>query len=234
MKPALLASLLICGLLGCAPNPAEHPAGGASEGKAAIFAGGCFWCLEADFEQLPGVIAAESGYTGGYLANPSYALVGLGITGHTEAVRVTYDPQRLSYAQLLDHFWRHIDPTVADRQFCDIGSQYRSGIYWQDENEKQLAEASRDALLASGRLPRIVTEIRPASRFFRAEEYHQDYYRKNPLRYAYYRYACGRDARVLEIWGDDQASTRWSETTDSPAKEPTRPGRADPSSIPPR
>ncbi|MDS4013941.1 MAG: peptide-methionine (S)-S-oxide reductase MsrA [Candidatus Accumulibacter sp.] len=234
MRRTLLAILLVFGLWGCAPNPADDQTSGTSEGRTAIFAGGCFWCLEADFEQLPGVIAAESGYTGGYLANPSYALVSLGITGHTEAVRVTYDPQRLSYAQLLDHFWRHIDPTVADRQFCDIGSQYRSGIYWQDDDEKQLAEASRDALLASGRLPRIATEIRRASTFFRAEEYHQDYYRKNPLRYAYYRYACGRDARVQQIWGDDQqALPRWSDKADNPAKELTRPGRADPSGIPP-
>jgi peptide-methionine (S)-S-oxide reductase len=232
LKPA--AAVLALSLLGCAPNPADSPPSDLSGGKTAIFAGGCFWCLEADFEQLPGVIAAESGYTGGYLPNPSYALVGLGITGHTEAVRVTYDPQRLSYAQLVDYFWRHIDPTVADRQFCDVGNQYRSGIYWQNEEEKQVAERSRAALLASGRLPRIATEIRPASTFFPAEAAHQDYYKKNPLRYAYYRYACGRDARVRQVWGDEVPYSRGQAGGGNPADALSRPGRGGLSGTPPR
>jgi len=167
----------------------------------ATFAGGCFWCIEADFEKLPGVLAAESGYTGGRTANPSYEQVSAGNTGHTEAIRVSYDPQRLSYPQLLDYFWRHIDPTVRNRQFCDVGTQYRSGIYWQNEAERKAAESSRDALLASGKLPHIETEIVAATTFYPAEEYHQDYYKKNPIRYAYYRQGCGRDARVKQIWG---------------------------------
>ncbi|HPP47379.1 MAG TPA: peptide-methionine (S)-S-oxide reductase MsrA, partial [Accumulibacter sp.] len=119
----------------------------------------------------------------------------------TEAIRVTYDAQKVSYRQLVDYFWRHIDPTVKNRQFCDVGSQYRSGIYWQNEAERKVAESSRDTLLASGKLPRIETEIVATSAFYPAEEYHQDYYKKNPIRYAYYRQGCGRDARVQQIWG---------------------------------
>ena len=167
----------------------------------AIFAGGCFWCVEADFEKLPGVIGAESGYTAGKKPNPTYEQVSAGGTGHTEAVRVTYDPARVSYAQLVDYFWRHIDPTVKDRQFCDSGNQYRSGIYWQNEAERKLAESSRDALLSSGQFKEIHTEIIAATAFYPAEEYHQDYYKKNPIRYSYYRNGCGRDARVQQLWG---------------------------------
>ncbi len=153
-------------------------------------------------EKLPGVLGAEAGYTAGRTVNPTYAQVSTVNTGHTEAVRVSYDPQKVSYAQLVDYFWRHIDPTVSNRQFCDIGPQYRSGIYWQNEGERKIAESSRDALLASGKLARIETEIAAASSFYPAEEYHQDYYRKNPVRYAYYRLSCGRDARIRQIWGD--------------------------------
>ncbi len=194
----LLAALLV---LGGGTGAADLPAGKTAEIRTAIFAGGCFWCIEADFEKLPGVIAAESGYTGGHTVNPSYEQVSSGSTGHTEAIRVSYDPLKVSYPQLLDYFWRHIDPTVRNRQFCDIGTQYRSGIYWQNEVERKAAESSRDALLSSGRLPRIETEIVAASAFYPAEEYHQDYYKKNPIRYAYYRQGCGRDARVKQIWG---------------------------------
>ena len=167
----------------------------------ALFAGGCFWCIEADFEKLPGVIGAESGYTAGKKPNPTYEQVSAGGTGHTEAVRVTYDPARVSYAQLVDYFWKHIDPTVKDKQFCDSGNQYRSGIYWQYEAERKLAESSRDALLSSGKFKEIHTEIIAATTFYPAEEYHQDYYKKNPIRYAYYRNGCGRDARVQQLWG---------------------------------
>jgi peptide-methionine (S)-S-oxide reductase len=174
---------------------------GAGRQAQAIFAGGCFWCLEQDFESMPGVSEAVSGYTAGKTENPDYFSVSAGGTGHTEAVKVFYDPGKVSYAQLVDYFWRHIDPTAKDRQFCDRGSQYRSGIYWQDESERQIAEGSRDALLASGRFPVIHTEILPATRFWPAEELHQDYYKKNPIRYAYYRAACGRDARVEMLWG---------------------------------
>jgi peptide-methionine (S)-S-oxide reductase len=167
----------------------------------ALFAGGCFWCIEADFEKLPGVIDAESGYTAGQTPNPTYAQVSAGRTGHTEAVRVLYDPARVSYPQLVAYFWRHIDPTVKDRQFCDVGSQYRSGIYWQNDTERQVAEASRDALLTTGRFATIHTELAAASVFHPAEDYHQDYYKKNELRYRYYRLSCGRDARVKALWG---------------------------------
>jgi len=194
-----LAALLL--LIGGHAGGAEPAASRATEVRTAIFAGGCFWCIEADFEKLPGVLAAVSGYTGGRTANPSYEQVSAGTTGHTEAIRVSYDPQRVSYPQLLDYFWRHIDPTVRNRQFCDVGTQYRSGIYWQNEAERKAAESSRDALLASGKLPHIETEIAAATTFYPAEEYHQDYYKKNPIRYAYYRQGCGRDARVKQIWG---------------------------------
>lgn len=173
-----------------------------AETKTAIFAGGCFWCMEADFEKLPGVSAVESGYIGGTLPNPTYEQVSAGITGHAEAVRVYYDPAKVSYEKLLDYFWRHIDPTVKDRQFCDVGSQYRSGIYFQDETEEKLARASLAALEKSGRFARIHTEIEKAGTFYPAEEYHQDYHRKNPIRYNYYRYGCGRDARVRSLWGE--------------------------------
>ena len=176
--------------------PAAVPPGSAT----AIFAGGCFWCVESDFEKLAGVIEVESGYTGGRTANPSYEQVSSGSTGHAEAVRVIYDPKKVSYPQLLDYFWRHIDPTVKDRQFCDVGNQYRSGIYWQNEAERKVAEASRDALLKSGKFKAIYTELAPATAFWLAETYHQDYYKKNPIRYAYYRKSCGRDARVEEVW----------------------------------
>ena len=171
-------------------------------GKAsAIFAGGCFWCIEADFEKLPGVVEVESGYTAGTRINPTYEQVSAGSTGHTESVRVTYDPGKLSYAQLVDYFWHHIDPTVKDKQFCDSGSQYRSGIYWQNAAQRKIAEASRETLLVSGKFEEIHTEILAATTFYPAEEYHQDYYKKNPIRYAYYRNACGRDKRVEQLWG---------------------------------
>ena len=195
-------SLLLSNFSFAAGAPATKPADTAMVTATAIFAGGCFWCIEADFEKLPGVLGAEAGYTAGRIANPTYEQVSAGGTGHTEAIRVSYDPAKVSYRQLVDYFWRHIDPTVKDRQFCDVGAQYRSGIYWQNEAERKIAEASRDALLKSGKLQNIHTEIVAASAFYPAEEYHQDYYKKNPIRYAYYRRGCGRDARVREIWGD--------------------------------
>jgi peptide-methionine (S)-S-oxide reductase len=194
---------LVLGSIGFAADAAStKPTDTAMVTATAIFAGGCFWCVEADFEKLPGVLGAESGYTAGRIANPTYEQVSAGGTGHTEAVRVSYDPAKVGYRQLVDYFWRHIDPTVKDRQFCDVGTQYRTGIYWQNEAERKIAEASRDALLKEGKLPQIHTEIIAASAFYPAEEYHQDYYKKNPIRYAYYRRSCGRDARVREIWGD--------------------------------
>lgn len=185
-------------LSGFAAEPSQAKTGTVA---TAIFAGGCFWCTESDFEKLPGVLGAESGYTGGKKLNPTYEQVSSGSTGHTEAVRVTYNPAKISYAQLVDYFWKTIDPTVKDKQFCDSGNQYRSGIYWQNEEERRIAEGSRDALLASGKFKEIFTEIVAASTFYPAEEYHQDYYKKNPIRYAYYRDGCGRDRRLEQIWG---------------------------------
>jgi peptide-methionine (S)-S-oxide reductase len=167
----------------------------------AVFAGGCFWCVEADFEKLPGVVAAESGYIGGKTPNPTYEQVNTGSTGHTEGVRITYDPAKVSFASLLDHFWKNVDPTVKNRQFCDVGSQYRSALFYQNETEKQAMEASKAAILKAGRIKEIHTEIVPATRFYPAEEYHQDYYKKNPVRYRYYRASCGRDQRLADIWG---------------------------------
>lgn len=166
----------------------------------AIFAGGCFWCVEADFEKLPGVLSAESGYIGGRVARPTYEQVSAGGTGHAEAVRVAYDPAKVSYAQLVEYFWRHVDPTVKDRQFCDAGPQYRSAIFYSGDTQKSVAEASKAALEKSGRFVKVHTEIAPAGEFTVAEDYHQDYYRKNPIRYRYYRASCGRDARVAEVW----------------------------------
>ena len=205
MKAALPrhALALLALIAGSAQAQAPATATAPNAGQAtAIFAGGCFWCIEKDFEKLPGVIAVESGYTAGKVKNPSYEAVSAGGTGHAEAVRVIYDPKKVGYPQLVEYFWRHIDPTVKDRQFCDVGAQYRSGIYWQNESERAVAEASRDALLKSARFKVIYTELAPATAFWPAEEYHQDYYKKNPIRYNYYRAACGRDARVAELWGD--------------------------------
>lgn len=181
-----------------AAEPPPRP----TNATTAIFAGGCFWCTESDFEKVAGVLDAESGYIGGKTANPTYEQVSAGGTGHTEAVRVTYDAARVSYAQLVEFFWRTIDPTVKDRQFCDTGSQYRSAIFWQSEAERKIAEQSRDALLATGRFKTIHTEIAQTSAFYPAEEYHQSYYKKNPIRYNYYRRSCGRDERLKNLWGD--------------------------------
>ena len=204
MSWKMLLSVATLALAACnSPASADKPAAlAATSGAAtAIFAGGCFWCSESDFEKLPGVISAESGYTAGQTVKPSYEQVSTGGTGHTEAVRVVYDPAKVSYPQLLEYFWRSIDPTVKDKQFCDSGTQYRSGIYFQNEAERKAAEESRSALLKEGKIKQVYTEIQMAKVFYPAEEYHQDYYKKNPVRYAYYRRGCGRDARLEQIWG---------------------------------
>ena len=173
----------------------------------AIFAGGCFWCLQADFDQLPGVVKTEAGYTGGHVPDPSYGQVSGGGTGHAEAVRVLYDPEKLSYERLLDYFWHQIDPTVMGRQFCDVGDQYRSAIFYQGEAQRAAAQASKAALEAS-RFAHVYTEIVPAGPFYPAEDYHQEYYRKNPIRYNFYRTSCGRDARLNRVWGANPADPR--------------------------
>jgi peptide-methionine (S)-S-oxide reductase len=173
----------------------------------AIFAGGCFWCEEAVFDTVPGVVLVTSGYTGGAKQNPSYQEVSAGGTGHAEAVLVVFDPAKISYERLLDLFWRNVDPLTPNAQFCDHGNQYRSAIFYADETQKRLAESSKQAIEKSGRFrEKIVTEIVPAAKFWPAEEYHQKYHVKNPVRYNYYRYACGRDKRLEELWGPRTAS----------------------------
>jgi len=175
---------------------------GAQTTAKATFAGGCFWCVEADFDKVPGVVSTTSGYIGGTVANPTYTQVSSKRTGHAEAVEIAFDPAKVSYEKLLEYFWRTIDPTTKDRQFCDAGSPYRTAIFAHDEAQLKAAQASRAALEKSKpfREP-IVTEIVMATTFYPAEDYHQDYYKKNPLRYQYYRSGCGRDARLKELWG---------------------------------
>jgi len=168
-----------------------------SKAEEAIFAGGCFWCLEADFDQLPGVIATESGFDGGHTKNPTYDLVSSGKTDYAESVRVFFDSKKVSYQALVNYFWRHIDPTVQDRQFCDKGHQYRSAIFYLNHEQKEIAMASKHAL--EKKLPHVYTEIVPSTTFYKADPYHQNYASKNPLRYKYYRYSCGRDQRLKEV-----------------------------------
>ncbi|MDX1610499.1 MAG: peptide-methionine (S)-S-oxide reductase MsrA [Halofilum sp. (in: g-proteobacteria)] len=200
MRWSILFTVL---LLGIAPARAE-PLGEPEEGlAAATFAGGCFWCVEEAYDGVEGVVRTISGYTGGHARDPSYRQVVAGGTGHAEAVRVVYDPQKVDYAYLLKVFWYNIDPTVENRQFCDSGSQYRTAIYYHSPEQRKLAEQTRDELEASGVLPGpIVTEIEPVSEFWVAEEYHQNYWRKNPVRYKFYFTACGRGDRLEELWGD--------------------------------
>jgi len=178
----------------------------------AVFAGGCFWCMESDFEKVDGVRSVTSGYTGGSVASPTYEQVSAGGTGHTEAVRIIYSPEVVSYDELLQVFWRHIDPTVSDRQFCDKGSQYRAAIFYEDEAQREAAERSRTELERTKPFPEpIVTEITAASTFYPAEEYHQDYYKKHPAKYSYYRKGCGRDKRLAELWGEERKAETMSD-----------------------
>jgi peptide-methionine (S)-S-oxide reductase len=171
--------------------------------STAVFAGGCFWCVEADFDKVDGVVSTISGYTGGKVANPTYKQVSHEKTGHYEAVKVTYDPDKVSYDALVDYYFHHIDPTDATGQFCDKGESYRSAVFVADAEQREVAEAEVDMINASGVLGTpVVTQILDASTFWPAEDYHQDYYKKNPLKYRYYRTACGRDARVKKVWAD--------------------------------
>jgi peptide-methionine (S)-S-oxide reductase len=181
-------------------------AGGAASAAQAVatFAGGCFWCVESDFDQLPGVLKTESGYTGGTLDDPTYESVTAGGTGHFEAVRITYDPAKVSYDTLLDVFWHSVDPTDAGGQFCDRGDSYRTAVFFNSPDQERAATATKQAIDKSGALKgSIVTPILMAKAFYPAEDYHQDYYMKNPLRYRFYRYGCGRDNRVRELWGKE-------------------------------
>jgi peptide-methionine (S)-S-oxide reductase len=212
MMRSLLATMLLLAAVGIvgppianmAANAAEPGNDGASQAglKIAIFAGGCFWCEEAVFDAVPGVVSVISGYTDGDKANPTYEEVSAGGTGHAESVKVTFDPAKVSYAKLLDLFWHNVDPLTENAQFCDHGTQYRSAIFYLDEEQKRLAEASKQALAKSGRFDQpIVTEISPASTFWPAEDYHQKYHVKNPVKYQLYRFGCGRDQRLRELWG---------------------------------
>ena len=170
--------------------------------EKATFAGGCFWCMEPPFDQLAGVVSTTSGYAGGDEVNPTYKQVSSGRTGHTEVIQIEYDPAKVSYQKLLDVFWRNIDPTAADRQFVDIGKQYRSAVFYHNDKQKKLALASKDELAASGRFDKpIITEITALNAFYPAEEYHQDFYQKNPVRYKFYRYNSGRDQFIKKTWG---------------------------------
>lgn len=168
----------------------------------ATFAGGCFWCTESDFDKIPGVISTTSGYIGGTVLNPTYEQVSAGNTGHVEAVQVRFDPAKTNFAKLLAVYWPSIDPLTPNRQFCDSGSQYRSAIFYHNADQRLQAEASKVGLESSGRFTQpIVTELLPATTFYPAEEYHQDFHNKNPIRYKFYRFSCGRDARLKEVWG---------------------------------
>lgn len=185
---------------GADPRPSDVDA---SEQATATFAGGCFWCMEGPFDKLDGVVSTTVGYTGGEVENPTYEQVSAGATGHAEAVQVIYDPEQIKYSELLDIFWRNIDPLTADRQFCDKGNQYRSGIFYHGDAQRRMAESSKAALEKSGRFEQpIVTEIQAVTAFYPAEDYHQDYYKKNPIRYKFYRFTCGRDNRLQELWGE--------------------------------
>jgi len=185
-------------------GPRTSSAGTKPSGQTAtaIFAGGCFWCMEPPFDKLPGVKSTTSGYTGGHVDHPSYEQVSAGSTGHAEAVLVRYDPAVVSYSTLLNVFWRNIDPLAVNRQFCDAGNQYRSAIFANGAEQQRLAEASKRELQASGRFKQpIATQIVQATTFYPAEDYHQDYYLKNPIRYKFYRFNCGRDNRLEQLWG---------------------------------
>ena len=183
------------------PSISETAKGGQA---IATFAGGCFWCMEGPFDELDGVLSTTSGYTGGQTVNPTYEEVSAGGTGHTEAVQVVYDPQKISYQELLAVYWPNTDPTTPDAQFCDHGSQYRPEIFYHDDKQRQSAEASKEEIKRTKTFSApLVTEITQATAFYPAEEYHQDFYRKNPIRYKFYRFTCGRDARLATLWGDE-------------------------------
>lgn len=171
-----------------------------SADERALFAGGCFWCMEQAFDQVRGVVSTTSGFTGGQEADPTYAEVSSGKTGHVETIEVVFDPEIVSYEQLLDVYWRNVDPTRDDGQFCDTGAQYRPVIFYLNQQQKQEAEASKEKILKETQIRPILVGILPATQFYPAEEYHQDYYKKNPYRYKFYKYRCGREQRLKELW----------------------------------
>jgi len=209
MISRMLGPLIGMAIVAATSAVAAAQTGGKGSGgpntATATFAGGCFWCMEAPFDKLDGVASVTVGYTGGRKVDPTYQEVSAGTTGHAEAVQIVYDPAKIEYQKLLEVFWRNIDPLTPNAQFCDHGSQYRSAIFYHDETQKRMAEASKAGLVESGRFNKpIVTEIVPASTFWPAEDYHQHYYVKSPVRYKFYRYNCGRDARLEELWGKQE------------------------------
>lgn len=204
LTPALIVLILAVGFtLAGAKGPEKMNMERVDENyRKATFAGGCFWCMEPPFDKLEGVISTTSGYTGGIQENPTYEQVSAGKTGHAEAVEVLYDPGKVSYRKLLEVFWRQINPTTPDRQFVDVGSQYRPAIFYHNEEQRRMAEESKEEMASSGRFDGpVVIEIVPAGPFWQAEDYHQDYYMKNPIRYKFYRYGSGRDQYLEKVWG---------------------------------
>jgi peptide-methionine (S)-S-oxide reductase len=209
MNKKALFLILVLGMIsflfsghGLSLQAEENPKSGTSKTEVATFAGGCFWCMVPPFKKLEGVLSVTSGYTGGHLENPRYEQVSAGGTGHAESVEIIYDPQKISYQKLLDVFWHNVDPTTIDRQFCDTGNQYRSEIFYHSDQQRRWAEESKSALEKTKPFKEtLVTQINPASKFYPAEEYHQNFFSKNPLRYQFYRHRCGRDQRLKELWG---------------------------------
>ncbi|HEY6084375.1 MAG TPA: peptide-methionine (S)-S-oxide reductase MsrA [Nitrospira sp.] len=198
----LVALIVLISTGGGASQPLPGQAADSVSSSKAYFAGGCFWCMEEAFEKVEGVTAVISGYMGGTVKNPTYEEVSSGRTGHAESVEVLYDPSKISYAQLLEAFWRNVDPVTANAQFCDHGNQYRAAIFYMNEEQKQLAEESKRAIEQSKRFKEpIVTQLTMATEFYPAEEYHQDFYKKNPVRYKFYKYTCGRAQRLETLWG---------------------------------
>jgi len=216
----LLATLLFTAASMAGPARADDDG---AHLRSATFAGGCFWCVEADFEKVPGVVEAVSGYAGGEVANPTYEQVSAGGTGHLEVAQVTYDPAKVSYGELLEVLWRHVDPTDPGGQFVDRGPQYRTAIFYHDADQQRLAEASRDALGRSGRFKKpIATEILPLTAFYRAEDYHQDYYKTHAIRYQYYRWNSGRDQFLKQVWGEEvKGSVGSAKTSERAAAKPS-------------
>jgi peptide-methionine (S)-S-oxide reductase len=207
MKRSLTLPILVAASLMAFAGAASAQSGAPEPRAVATFAGGCFWCVEADFDKVEGVISTTSGYIGGQTPNPTYNQVITGTTGHTEAVEIVYDPSKVTFAKLLDVFWRNHDPLAKNRQFCDSGEQYRAGIFYHDDEQKRLAEETKKSVQMRF-APRIVhTEVTKATTFYKAEEYHQDYYKKNPLRYNLYRFNCGRDQRLQDLWGAPDKSS---------------------------
>lgn len=202
---ALIAGIALPGVIMAQQDMTATPS---NNHETALFAGGCFWCVESDFDKIPGVMETVSGYTGGHTLNPTYEEVSAGGTGHAEAVQVVYDPAKVSYKELVDKFWRTIDPTTPDRQFCDSGNQYRSAIFYANPQQKMIAEQSKMALEKTKpfKAP-LVTEITQATTFYAAEDYHQNFYKKNPVRYNCYRFSCGRDKRLEQLWGKEKGQT---------------------------